>query len=255
MIYFGKTDIGKKRQGNQDNFGIYPLADNAVLCIVCDGMGGAAGGKEASALALDAFSQSIKEVCSPHSKDGEIDFSSINIKLMLENAAEAANAKVFSAAKEDKDLDGMGTTLVALLVLDGGKRAFSVNVGDSRMYQIDKTGIKQLTHDHSYVQFLVDMGKLTPEEARNSTNRNIITRAIGTDTKTDADISSIDLSNAESGLSFLLCSDGLTNMVSDTEIESVIKKEKTPEKKVESLIEKANRNGGQDNITAVILEL
>jgi protein phosphatase len=251
MIYFGKTDIGKRRKGNQDSFGIYEIAEDALLLAVCDGMGGAAGGEEASRLALSAFSDEVKAVLCPRVKEGKLDPSEVNLTLLLENAVQCANKAVFDEATRQPSLGGMGTTLVALLITQNG--AFSVNVGDSRMYRIDRDGIEQITHDHSYVQYLVDIGKMTAEEAKYSTNRNIIMRAVGTGKKVEADIKSVDMKgDGESW--FLLCSDGLTGMVDDEDIAAIVLGDGETEDKVNSLIAAANRNGGADNITAVLLK-
>lgn len=250
MIYFGKTDIGKLRKGNQDSFGIYEIAENALLLAVCDGMGGAAGGGEASRIALEAFSGEIKAVFESRISENKLDASGIDIKLTLGNAVGCANSAVYNTAKENPELSGMGTTLVALLIVDGA--LYSVNVGDSRMYKISGDEIAQITRDHSYVQYLIDMGKMTPEEAKNSTNRNIITRAIGTEESIEADIASVESGDGDTY--FLLCSDGLTNMVPDTEIAKAVLGEGTPEEKVLSLISAANENGGSDNITVVLLK-
>ncbi len=252
MIYFGKTDIGKLRKGNQDNFGIYEVAENALLLAVCDGMGGAAGGEEASRLALEAFWQEIKDASASKIKDGKLCLEGIDIDLMLSNAVGSANKAVYTKAKEKPELQGMGTTLVALFISDALAR--SVNVGDSRMYRIDEGEIRQITHDHSYVQYLVDIGKITPEEAKNSTNRNIITRAVGTEEEIASDIEIIELSGEDKKTYFLLCSDGLTNMVSDEAISEIVCSDGSPEKKVEALISAANENGGSDNITVVLLQ-
>lgn len=251
MIYFGKTDIGKIRKGNQDSFGIYEIAEDALLLAVCDGMGGAAGGEEASRLALEAFSGEIKAVLEPRIKEGRLDASGVDLKLLLGNAAECANKAVFGESKVRPELSGMGTTLVGLLITSSG--ALSVNIGDSRMYRICDGKIEQITHDHSYVQYLVDMGRMTPEEARNSTNRNIITRAIGTEQDIEADIEAVDMSG-EQDTYFLLCSDGLTGMVCDEDIAAIVSGAGEPEEKVLSLITAANLNGGTDNITVVLLK-
>lgn len=253
MLYFGKTDIGKKRLGNQDSLGTYKIAENALLCAVCDGMGGANGGGEASRLALEAFYGNIAEACAPKIQYGVLDTSSLDLALILDNAAEAANACVFNAASMNKELEGMGTTLVALFVADG--KVFSVNVGDSRIYKIGESEILQITHDHSYVQYLVDMGKLSPEEAKSSINRNIITRAIGVHTRIEADINAVDTHSESGDTYFLLCSDGLTNMVSDDEIADIIRSSMSLEEKADALISAANSKGGTDNITVVILKL
>lgn len=252
MIYFGKTDIGKLRKGNQDSFGIYEIAENAILLAVCDGMGGAAGGEEASRLSLEAFSEEIKAVLLPRVKEGMLDSDGVDLKLLLENAALCANKAVFGEAKKRPELCGMGTTLVALLYTDKG--AYSVNIGDSRMYRISGESIEQLTHDHSYVQYLVDIGKLTPDEAKNSSNRNIIMRAVGTEEEIKADVETVE-TDFEGDTYFLLCSDGLTGMVADEDILKIISCEGEPEEKVLSLIEAANANGGADNITVVLLRI
>lgn len=251
MLYFGKTDIGKIRKGNQDSFGIYEIAENAVLFAVCDGMGGAAGGEEASKLALAAFSDEVNAVLMPRVTDGKLDCTGVDVKLLLENAAECANKAVFAKAQENPELSGMGTTLVALLSVETG--AYWVNIGDSRMYRISGGSIEQLTHDHSYVQYLVDMGKMTPEEAKSSTNRNIIMRAVGTENDTRADVESIDMSGDEDTY-FLLCSDGLSGMVSDEEICNIVMSDCDVEAKVENLISAANLGGGKDNITVVLIK-
>lgn len=250
MIYFGKTDIGKLRKGNQDNFGIYEIAENALLLAVCDGMGGAAGGEEASRLALEAFSGEVKAVCEPRIEEGKLCREGIDMHILLANAAECANKAVYSTAQARPELSGMGTTLVALFIIDSV--AHSVNVGDSRMYRISGGEIEQITHDHSYVQYLVDIGKMTPEEAKNSTNRNIITRAVGTEQKTEPDIENIDLDKGGEDTYFMLCSDGLTGVVSDEEIAKIVSGDGDLEEKVQALIEKANQGGGPDNITVVL---
>lgn len=250
MIYFGKTDIGKLRKGNQDSFGIYEFGENAILLAVCDGMGGASGGEEASRRSLEAFSDEIKAVLLPRVKNGVLDCDGVDLKLLLENAVSCANKAVFDEAKKRPELSGMGTTLVALLYTEKG--AYSVNIGDSRMYRICGGEIEQLTHDHSYVQYLVDIGKLTVEEAKNSSNRNIIMRAVGTEEEIKADIEIVE-TDFDKDAYFLLCSDGLTGMVQDDDICKIISVEGTPEEKVNSLIEAANAGGGADNITAVLL--
>ncbi len=252
MIYFGKTDIGKLRKGNQDSFGIYEIGEDSLVLAVCDGMGGAAGGEEASRLSLEAFSEEIKAVLLPRVKEGKLDSDGVDLKLLLENAASCANKAVFDEAKKRPELSGMGTTLVALLYTPKG--AYSVNIGDSRMYRVCGGEIEQLTHDHSYVQYLVDMGKLTPEEAKNSSNRNIIMRAVGTEAEIKADIETVE-TDFDGNTYFLLCSDGLTGMVQDEEICKIVSGDGEPEKKVLSLIEAANANGGADNITVVLLKI
>ena len=155
-------------------------------------------------------------------------------------------------AANNAELSGMGTTLVAALVLDG--MLYSVNVGDSRLYSATDNKLIQLTHDHSYVQFLIDLGKLSPDEARSNTHKNIITRAVGTAPELEGDINVHELPN-DKAVTLLLCSDGLTNMLPETEIEDIIISTVPAEIKVNALVNQANNNGGTDNITAVIAEI
>jgi protein phosphatase len=156
-------------------------------------------------------------------------------------------------AISDPALTGMGTTLVSCLII--GERAYIANVGDSRLYLVSEGVIKQITHDHSYVQYLVDMGKLTPEEAKHSRNRNLITRAVGTEKSVECDLFKHDV---KSGESFVLCSDGLTNHVEPFEICDAVadlKDSAAVQSACESLIDQANKRGGLDNITVVVLSI
>ncbi len=250
MILYGKSDIGKKRKVNQDNFAVLEFAENATLLVVCDGMGGNAGGSEASRLAIEGFVSSVRKfLASFEKKDNKIIPKGENIKKALDTALKKANTAVYNAAKNNAELSGMGTTLVAALALDG--MLYSVNVGDSRLYTIIPGEIKQLTRDHSYVQMLVDLGKISPEEARSNAHKNIITRAVGTESEIEPDINVHDIPLTD-GRYFLLCSDGLTNMVPENEIEEIISSTVPLEIKVKALINQANNNGGSDNITVVV---
>lgn len=253
MIHFGKTDVGMKRSGNQDNFGIYEMGENATLLVVCDGMGGVSGGERASRLALDAFYSTVRGVCEPKIKDGRLDASSFRIPMLLEEALGDANTAVYNEAKANPELEGMGTTLVALFFCDG--TAYSLNVGDSRLYGITEGKATQITRDHSYVQMLIDMGRLTPEEAKDNPQKNIITRAVGTSEGLEADIAPVDSTLLSEGSYFLLCSDGLSNMLSDEEIAAIACGDGTLEEKAAKLVENANENGGLDNITVVLAQI
>lgn len=253
MIHFGKTDVGMRRSGNQDSFGIYAIAENATLLVVCDGMGGAVGGERASRLALDAFYATVKDVCDPKTQNGVLDGSCIKIPTLLETALGEANRAVLKTAKADPELEGMGTTLVALFFCDG--TAYSLNVGDSRLYGIVDGKATQITRDHSYVQMLVDLGRITPEEAKDNPQKNIITRAVGTHEELEADIAPVDSALLCEGAYFLLCSDGLSNMLGDDEIAAIACGEGTLEEKAARLVEGANENGGTDNITVVLAQI
>ena len=249
MKFFGMTNVGMKRTVNQDSFLIKEY-DSGLLAVVCDGMGGASGGEEASATAVTAFSGYTdigfaKENRTTDSLDAE------SIRQVLMSAARAANNAVYSAATENDFLNGMGTTLVSAFVTDG--KVYAVNIGDSRMYIIKDGTVTQITHDHSYVQYLVDIGKITAAEAKTSTNKNIITRAVGTEALVETDFFTVD--SDLTGAYVLLCSDGLTNHVTEEDMVSCIKDATDVEAACAELIDRANKGGGSDNITAVIIEM
>ena len=178
------------------------------------------------------------------------------IKSILRNAVAKANRAVFERTEDDISLRGMGTTLVATLLCCG--TLFTVNVGDSRMYLVTEGSIRQISHDHSYVQFLIDTGRITPEDAKTSNNRNIITRAVGTDETVEADVY---INRAVKGGYVLLCSDGLVNFVPAEEMYNTISDigdnvtEEAIDECLDTLILAANTAGGSDNITAVLMAL
>ena len=237
----GKTDTGKKRSAKANEDSYFAAKINGVyLAVVCDGMGGAKGGNIASSLAVKSFTDTVTELLPDSSSYMDILFA----------AVAKANEKVFMAAKEDKALAGMGTTMVAC-IFDGGEYC-AVNVGDSRMYIINDINysIAQITKDHSLVQELIDSGAMTKEQAEKSPNKNIITRVLGGDDIVNADFYK---GKYESGI-ILLCSDGLYNYVAESDIIKYISQYDSVENCVAELIVKANKNGGGDNITAVIIK-
>ena len=257
MKFYGKTDVGVRRTENQDCFGIYEIIPGVTLLAVCDGMGGMAGGATASRLALDTFAQSVREHILPDNPDDEPDLGSVGLRFSLNASVSEANRAVLKMADEsDGKLDGMGTTLVALLVVEN-TLIYSLNVGDSRLYEIKDGKIEQLTKDHSYVQHLLDLGKITYEEAKTSPIRNIIMRAVGIDDEVAGDVRSHDPApgTEDSPRYMLLCSDGLSGVVSDEEIKNIVTTNKPISKKVEELVTAANAAGGPDNITAVLAEI
>ena len=211
MLSYGITDVGKRRAANQDNFIIDQRSPSTLLAVVCDGMGGAAGGLEASSIACSVFSDSVEADLAVLEERGK-SFTPALCEKVLRRGVDVANDAVSRRAAEDPGLAGMGTTLVAALVV--GDRIYAANVGDSRLYAVTDGVAEQITHDHSYVQLLVDVGRITPEQAKTSANRNIITRAVGTSENVECDVFTIDtLPDA-----ILLCSDGLTNMLSAEDI-------------------------------------
>ena len=254
MQYSGQTDVGMKRSVNQDNFSIKEYAPGILLAVVCDGMGGARGGWEASSTATDSFVASMDSfVTSYLTEQNTIECTDSQIHRAPRRAAYTSNRAVFHRSEEDASLRGMGTTLVAVFIV--GTTVYTVNVGDSRMYIVRGTEIEQITHDHSYVQYLVDIGRLTKEEARTAPNRNIITRAVGTESNIDADVFVTEVNPAEERAYVLLCSDGLTNHLEGAEIAEILCADAPIEEKPQTLIARANSRGGTDNITAVVIGL
>ncbi len=256
MLYYGKTDIGLVRDNNEDCFGIYEIAD-AVLLVVCDGMGGENCGEIASALTLEAFSSSVIAMCEPKAKENHLVLSEKEADLIFSNAAAKANSAVISYGASHPESAGMGTTLVAALIMNGGRTVSWLNVGDSRIYTVDGNDILQVSKDHSYIQYLIDTGEITPEEAKTSKERNLITKAIGIREEIEPDIDTFPLSDKEvTDTHILLCSDGLSGAVSEEECYAIIRNAAlTAEEKVDALIEAAKENGGTDNITAVLAAL
>lgn len=264
MFFFGKTDIGLRRGSNQDSFIAASLYRNTVLCVVCDGMGGASGGNIASKLAADVFHKTLTDSLAkiaPAEKPDEVDLDpkGADYGALLSEAVSAANSAVYTRAATSADLRGMGTTLVAALVV--GSMLYAVNIGDSRLYIGADGQLKQLTRDHSYVQYLVDIGRLTPEEAAKNPIRNIITRSVGNEPEVEGDIYTADLSEYGHGY-LLLCSDGLTNFLSHEKISEILfsdsghntdKPEDILRDKVERMVGGANEGGGGDNITVLLL--
>ncbi len=243
MQYWSLTDPGVARTQNQDTCQIEALDKNTLLCVVCDGMGGAKSGNVASSLAADVFTQEVKRTWTP-------DMDPDRLEQMLSAAVKLANFTVYDQARQFEDFNGMGTTLVALLIQ--GKKATVVNVGDSRAYLVDGNGISQITRDHSLVQMMIARGELTPEKAKYYPGKNLITRAIGTEPQVVCDIFH---RKVERGAYFLLCTDGLSNLMDDQEIlfEVVYAQEKS--QCCEHLLDIAKKRGAPDNVTCVLVSL
>ena len=243
MQCWGLTDQGCVRPQNQDTYQIEQLDKNSVLCIVCDGMGGAKSGNIASTLAADVFVQEVRRSFKSgmdREKTGQ----------MLMAAAKLANFTVYDQAQQFEEFDGMGTTLVAVLIQ--GKEAVIVNVGDSRAYGVDSDGICRLTKDHSLVQMMVDRGELTPERARTYPGKNFITRAIGTEPVVDCDLF---YRSVDRGEYLLLCSDGLSNMMDDQEILFEVIHGVNKQHCCRRLLEIAKNRGAPDNVTSVLIQI
>ena len=255
MICSANTDVGMKRNVNQDSYILKSYSEKTCLCVVCDGMGGTRGGAEASRLASEKFVSIIDDFIAPYIGNKNKKLQGSDIKNIMLDAVEQANRTVHDYAQIHPTLRGMGTTLVATLIIQN--TVFCVNVGDSRMYFMKGDKIKQITKDHSYVQYLLDMGQITEQEAEVFPNKNIITRAVGTESSVKPDFIR---ESASEGTYMLLCSDGLTNFVSDEGIRDIVI---SADRKnldqvslsltVRRLIDCANENGGADNITALLV--
>ena len=243
MQCWGLTDQGCVRPQNQDTYQIEQLDKNSLLCIVCDGMGGAKSGNIASTLAADVFVQEVRR-----SFKSGMDREKIGQMMMA--AAKLANFTVYDQAQQFEEFDGMGTTLVAVLIQ--GKEAVLVNVGDSRAYIVSSDGIRRLTKDHSLVQMMVDRGELTPERARTYPGKNFITRAIGTEPVVDCDLF---YRNVDRGDYLLLCSDGLSNMMDDQEILFEVIHGENKQHCCRRLLEIAKNRGAPDNVTSVLIQI
>lgn len=239
MKSFSKTDVGVKRTMNQDSLFCCdsPVGSFQNLYIVADGMGGHKAGDYASRLCIERMVSMIK---------GSDSKTPVTI---LEEAVAYANQSVYEAAQEKPEYEGMGTTMVACTLQ--GDTLYVANIGDSRLYLLHKE-LQQITNDHSLVEEMVKIGNLTESEARVHPQKNIITRALGIDEEVQADYFEVNVQPSDV---VLLCSDGLTNMIEDDEIEYVIHHSESLEEAGESLIQKANANGGSDNITAVLVQI
>ena len=206
-------------------------------------MGGAKSGNIASTLAADVFVQHMKQSWTSEYNQGNVD-------RMLKNAVKLANFTVFDQAQQFEEFTGMGTTLVAVLIC--GKWATIVNVGDSRAYFIDRAGIHQVTVDHSVVQLMVSRGELTPEQAKTYPGKSLITRAIGTETMVPCDIFHKKVSRGDY---FLLCSDGLSNLMDDQEILFEVAHGQEKEKCCQRLLDIAKNRGAPDNVTSILVSI
>jgi protein phosphatase len=232
-----RTDVGLIRSGNEDNYVMIP---ERGIFVVADGMGGHAAGEIASAMAVQMISKEIGSFKG---------LSTDEAAGRLTRAIQAANAAIFERTLSEHDKRGMGTT-ATVLVLHGGNRYMIGQVGDSRAYLQRDGRFHQVTKDHSYVQEQVDAGYLTPEQARTHPYANVITRCVGASGDVVPDIFS---GTVRAGDTFLLASDGLTGMVEDDGLMAILQTQGTPERWVDRMVAEANRRGGLDNITAIIV--
>lgn len=243
MQCWGLTDPGCVRTQNQDTYQIEHLDRNTLLCVVCDGMGGAKSGNIASTLAADVFVQEVRQSW----KSG---LEPEAVEKLLRGAVKLANFTVYDQAQQFEEFTGMGTTLVAALIR--GREATVVNVGDSRGYKVDSEGIRQLTTDHSLVQMMVQRRELTAEKAKSYPGKNLITRAIGTESSVECDLFRCKL---DRGNCLLLCSDGLSNLLDDQEILFEVVHGVNMEHCCQRLLDIAKNRGAPDNVTSVLIQV
>ena len=240
MEAFAKTDIGKLRDINEDYYYISNPEDEIQVFILADGMGGYNGGEVASRLATTTALSYIKSNFQNIPKEKE------DILNLIKSAMEYANMVVYEKSNEDKELEGMGTTLEVSLIYNN--RIYIGHAGDSRIYRIRRNFIRKLTRDHSYVQKLVKDGTITEEQARNHPKKNMLMKALGCTSFLEPDVTVKGFIKDDI---ILMCSDGLSNMLKDEEIFEIIKEQGA--QSAEKLVECANENGGYDNITAIVI--
>ena len=240
MQTFYMTDTGKIRDHNEDNVIILENNKGEYLLAVADGMGGHKAGEVASAIVINHLTEEFYGLDSIGNKDAAIDF--------LRNIVNEMNAKIFDYTKENPDSKGMGTTFVCAIKTD--EYLLYGNIGDSSGYVIKNKKMHKVTKDHTLVNLLVSTGELTKEEAKYHPRKNVLMRAIGANNPIEIDI--FDVENTTDGI--LLCSDGLTNMLTEEQIEKVLVEEKNVEDAVRKLIKKANARGGNDNISVAYLK-
>ena len=238
MRSFGNSVAGMQRKNNEDS--IYVGNENLPvknIFIVADGMGGHNAGEVASGHAIEKFVEYVKD-----------NYDSENILDVLLEGVIAANKAVYDEAVSNENENGMGTTFTCACIEN--EKLYAVHVGDSRIYILKDEKLQQITNDHSFVMEMVKQGRITLEEARVHPKRNIITRAVGTEETIDVDTVIKDFGENDV---VLICSDGLSGMICDDEIEKIIKENEDVNQCIEKLIDRANENGGKDNISAIII--
>ena len=235
MKVVSATNVGNYRKNNEDS---YFLNESKNLYILADGMGGHLAGERASKMATEIIGSDF---------EGEREVKSIDDAIeILSSSIRDANKKIYESSQENEDYRGMGTTLSAGLILDNV--LIYSNIGDSRIYKINKD-MEQLTRDDSFVNYLIEIGEITEEEAKNHPKKNVLTKAMGTTPDIEVIVNTLNIEEKDI---FLFCSDGLTNMVSDDDIFKIVK-ENNPEDARDMLLDLALKNGGMDNITFILV--
>ncbi len=245
VIIAGCTDTGMHRQLNEDHIGFDQELGIAVLT---DGMGGHQSGKIASHMAVNSVLNTLRNLVNPDSSGTITDSQLLE---QVSNTISYSNTEIFEAAENLEEHKGMGTTVVAALIQN--EKIYAGHVGDSRLYLHRNNGLKRITKDHSLVQDLIDRGFYTEEEARKTNVGHIVTRALGTKEDVEVDTVQHDL---QANDVFLLCSDGLSDMVDDWRIEEILnEREDNLEATAQELVNTANRNGGKDNVSVILMQI
>lgn len=240
MEWAYRSDVGRVRSHNEDSIAVHELGKQLVV-VVADGMGGHKAGDVASRLAAQAVEEELRHISVTHTVN--------ELKEQLIESIEKANSRVLQLSQENESLAGMGTTLVVAVIQE--EHVLIANIGDSRAYLVNRDMCKQLTRDHSLVNELLSMGEITESEAKGHPQKNILVRAVGTDPQVKPDVV---LETWNEGDYLLLCTDGLTNMVSDELIHSIIKTEQTTDWKADELIRRALEAGGVDNVSLALVK-
>lgn len=243
MFVYGKSDIGRKRTVNQDNFAVREIDGQCGYAVICDGMGGHSGGNIASETAVNVICEQLTGLCDDNLRQR-------NIPSYLDSAIRKANRAVFALSLKEPELKGMGSTVVCAFVLDNA--LYTAHVGDSRIYMYDRENdsLEQITKDHSVVQQMLDSGQISPNEAEKYPYRHVITRALGIDHDVSVETQILPFDSARDVV--LLCSDGFSNMVTDSEKVMLMRQDDYP-LVCDKMIALANQNGGADNITVAVI--
>lgn len=247
---YGQTDVGNKRELNEDSFAV--LSDEGLF-IVADGMGGHNAGEIASTMSIETIIKFFRagrkdeDMTWPYKLDSNYSLEANKLKVGIK----FANRRIYRASVDNTSYNGMGTTIVALLVNRKDNRLYIAHVGDSRCYRFYKGKLEQITEDHSLVNEYLRAGQITKEQAEKFPHKNVIMRALGMKENVVVDLQEREILSNEI---YLSCSDGLSDMIKDEEIEKILNENKTLKETTEELIKTANKNGGKDNITVTMLK-
>lgn len=240
MKYFSKSDIGLVRSKNEDSL-VVLQNHGMTLAVIADGMGGHLGGQKASNLAIEAIQTAWENV--------QQAFLPVEAENWIQETIAVANETIFNYSHENAEFEGMGTTVVLALI--SSENATIGNIGDSRCYLFANSELSQITEDHSFINFLIKSGEITVEDAEHHPRKNVLTRALGTNEKVEIDLKTIQLENASI---LLLCSDGLYGKVNIDFLVEHLMNDTSLEEKANQYIEEAKNNGGEDNISVIILQ-